>query len=53
VASVPSKDDDNPEHIQLFSQDELQSLFLDAGARDVQVSHVLNHRIAVVKVGTP
>ena len=53
VASVPSKDDDNPEHIQLFSQDDLESLFLDAGARGVQVNHVLNHRIAVVKVGTP
>ncbi len=50
VASVPSKPDDNPQHIQCFSRDAFRDLFLEAGARDVAVDHVLNHRIAVVKV---
>lgn len=50
VASVPSKPDDNPQHVQFFHPDAFAALFLDAGARAVDVDHVLNHRIAVVKV---
>ena len=50
VASVPSKDDDNPEHINLFDARGFESLFLDAGARGVKVEYVLNHMIAVVRV---
>ncbi len=49
IASVPSKQDNNPEHIRLFTRDSLISLFTDAGAIDVRVEHVLNHIIAVVK----
>lgn len=48
VASVPSHEDDNPEHIQLFTRDSLTELFQRAGAERVQISHVLNHMIAVV-----
>jgi ubiquinone/menaquinone biosynthesis C-methylase UbiE len=50
VASVPSKEDDNPEHVNLFDARGFESLFLEAGARGVKVEHVLNHMIAVVKV---
>lgn len=50
VASVPSKEDDNPEHVNLFDARGLESLFLDAGARGVKVDYVPNHMIAVVKV---
>ncbi|MFN7931297.1 MAG: class I SAM-dependent methyltransferase [Blastocatellia bacterium] len=50
VASVPSKEDDNPEHIQLFNQASWEKLWLDAGARSVKIEYVLNHMIAVVKV---
>ncbi len=50
VASVPSKEDDNPEHIQLFDRRGFESLFLDAGAKGVKVEFVLNHMIAVAKV---
>ncbi len=50
IASVPSKPDDNPEHIQLFSRDSLGELFVDAGATKVQVESVLNHLICVASV---
>jgi 2-polyprenyl-3-methyl-5-hydroxy-6-metoxy-1,4-benzoquinol methylase len=50
IASVPSKEDDNPEHVNLFDARGVEALFLGAGARGVKVEHVLNHMIAVVKV---
>lgn len=50
VASVPSKEDDNPEHVNLFDARGFESLFLDAGARGAKVEYVLNHMVAVVKV---
>ena len=50
VASVPSKEDDNPEHIQLFDQDSFEKLWLNAGASSVKIEYVLNHMIAVAKV---
>lgn len=46
VASVPSKPDDNPEHIHLFDVRALSALF--TGARSVKVEHVLNHAVALV-----
>ncbi|MEM7167059.1 MAG: class I SAM-dependent methyltransferase [Planctomycetota bacterium] len=50
VASVPSKEDDNPEHLQLFGPAEITQRFLDAGARKAVCEHVLNHRIVFVTV---
>lgn len=50
LVSVPSKPDDNPEHIQLFSADDLERLLLDNGAQSVRMHHVLNHRIALARV---
>jgi SAM-dependent methyltransferase len=50
VASVPSKPDDNPEHLRLFEPRALEQLFLDAGAVWVQLDFVLNHMIARVAV---
>lgn len=47
VLSVPSKEDDNPEHIHLFDTDTLTTLLQQAGAARVNISHVLNHRIVV------
>jgi ubiquinone/menaquinone biosynthesis C-methylase UbiE len=50
VASVPSKEDDNPEHVQLFDRESFERLWMSAGARGVNVQYTLNHMIAVVKV---
>ena len=51
VVSVPSKEDDNPEHIHLFNKEKLEALFAGAGVRRVNVEFVLNHIIAVATVG--
>jgi ubiquinone/menaquinone biosynthesis C-methylase UbiE len=48
VASVPSKPDDNPEHIHLFDAPALERLF--AGAARVQCEYVLNHIVMVARV---
>jgi ubiquinone/menaquinone biosynthesis C-methylase UbiE len=47
AVSVPSKPDDNPEHIRLFDGESLTNLFLQAGVRRVSVDHVLNHIVAL------
>lgn len=51
VASVPSKPDDNPQHLHFFQPEMLRALFLEAGATRVQIEHVPNHMIAVARVG--
>ena len=50
LVSVPSKPDNNPEHINLFSAQDLESLLLQNGAKSVQLHSVLNHRVALAKV---
>jgi 2-polyprenyl-3-methyl-5-hydroxy-6-metoxy-1,4-benzoquinol methylase len=47
VVSVPTHEDDNPEHIHLFDPRDLAALLREAGAARVTVEHVLNHTIAV------
>lgn len=51
VVTVPSHEDDNPEHIHLFDRDRLTALFLDTGAARVNCEYVLNHLVAVVRTG--
>lgn len=51
IVSVPSKEDDNPEHIHLFDGDVLTRMFENAGATRVNVDHVLNHIIVVASIG--
>jgi len=50
IASVPSKEDDNPGHIHLFDNARLEEVFLSAGAQRVKFAFVLNHIIALVTV---
>jgi ubiquinone/menaquinone biosynthesis C-methylase UbiE len=50
IASVPSHEDDNPEHIQLFDGASLKTLFAAAGARRVELEHVRGHLLAVARV---
>jgi 2-polyprenyl-3-methyl-5-hydroxy-6-metoxy-1,4-benzoquinol methylase len=48
VATVPSHEDDNPEHVRLFTAASLETLWMEAGARRVTVDGVRGHLTAVV-----
>src|SRR5207244_1752711 len=52
VVSVPSKEDDNPEHIHLFDRVTLERMFATAGATRVRFDGVLNHLIAIATLPT-
>ena len=47
IVSVPSKLDDNPEHIHLFSNEDLKNHFLAAGCPKVKFMSVTNHRVMI------
>lgn len=47
IVSVPSKPDDNPEHIHLFSRTDLEKHFLEAGCRKVKFMSVTGHHVMV------
>lgn len=51
ICSVPSKADDNPEHIHLFDEQALRALLAEQGALNVNASYVLNHIVIVAKMG--
>jgi ubiquinone/menaquinone biosynthesis C-methylase UbiE len=53
VASVPSKPDNNPEHVRLFTGETLRALLMEAGACNVRTSHVPNHIVAVARIAAP
>jgi len=50
IVSVPTKEDDNPEHINLFTEKQLTNDFIEAGAKSVKADYVLNSMILYVKV---
>ena len=50
VVSVPSQEDDNPEHLRLFTAASLTELLTSAGSARVTVDHVLNHRLALASL---
>lgn len=50
IVSVPSKPDDNPEHIHLFTNEDLKRLFLENGCSKVKFMSVTNHRVMVAMV---
>lgn len=49
IASAPSKPDDNPEHVQLFTGESLSALLTEAGAARVTITYVRGHIIAVAR----
>lgn len=50
IISVPSKPDDNPEHLHLFDERKLRELFSDCGIRNVQFTYVPGHIIAIANL---
>lgn|SRR5258708_7145959 len=52
VISVPSKPDDNPEHLRLFSVAQLEEMAARAGSTRPSFEHVLNHRIMLCRVAS-
>ncbi len=51
IISVPSKPDENPEHIHLFDQGMIRGLFAQAGVMKVKFHFVLNHLVALGFIG--
>jgi SAM-dependent methyltransferase len=51
IVSVSSHADDNPEHLHLLGERDLQRLFIGAGARRIGFQYVPNHLIAVIGKG--
>jgi 2-polyprenyl-3-methyl-5-hydroxy-6-metoxy-1,4-benzoquinol methylase len=49
VVSVPSHEDDNPEHIHLFTRRSLSDLFAAVGVERLSFDAVLNHLIAIAR----
>ena len=50
VVSVPSKEDDNPEHIHLLTKDILTDLFTRAGAKSLHFDGVNGHLFMTARV---
>lgn len=50
IFSVPSHEDDNPEHIHLFTRPALEAMFRKCGARQIRFTPVLNHFLGVAMV---
>ncbi len=50
IISVPSKEDDNPEHIHLLTENVFKNYFNKRDISNLKFSYVLNHLILVVKL---
>ena len=51
VVTVPSKPDDNPEHIHLLTKPALTALFNRVGCADLRFDGVPGHLLMIAKVG--
>lgn len=50
ILSVPSRPDDNPEHLHLFDRAQLEDMLSRAGAAQVRIEAVLNHYVVRARV---
>jgi 2-polyprenyl-3-methyl-5-hydroxy-6-metoxy-1,4-benzoquinol methylase len=50
IVSVPSKPDDNPGHIHLFTNEDMKELFLKNGCSKVKFMSVTNHRVMIAYI---
>ncbi len=50
ILSVPSKPDDNPEHIHLFNEEILTRLFNENGIDSIRFDYIPNHLFAFVTI---
>jgi SAM-dependent methyltransferase len=50
IATVPSHEDDNPEHLHLFDRARLTGLLGEGGARRVTIDQVRGHLVAIARV---
>jgi hypothetical protein len=50
ILSVPSQPDENPQHVHLFDENRLRTLFADGGVCRVSFDYVPGHILAVAKV---
>ena len=50
VVTVPSKPDNNPEHIHLLTKDRLTALFEAAGCRKLRFGGVPGHLVLTAKI---
>lgn len=51
IVSAPSHADDNPEHIHLFNQPQLRSLFAACGVAQVKFEYLHNHQLLIANLG--
>ena len=50
LLSVPSRADDNPEHIHLFTKADIQAMLTELGVTRVRFEYVLNHLIVIARI---
>ncbi|HEX7735368.1 MAG TPA: class I SAM-dependent methyltransferase [Ktedonobacteraceae bacterium] len=50
IFSMPSKEDDNPEHIHLFDQQQLRALLAEQGIKHMHFDYVLNHLLVFARI---
>ena len=49
IVTVPSKEDNNPEHIHLLTKDKLTKMFNDAGVTNLKFSGVNGHLVLIAR----
>jgi ubiquinone/menaquinone biosynthesis C-methylase UbiE len=53
IFSVPSKEDNNPEHIHLFNQQQFRALLGEQGIRRISIGYEVNHMLVLARAEHP